>query len=105
MQVSVISSDKTVCLHLAVASFVTQSKHMTFLKKLRNESNPSLWSSFECDGDGKWVYDELVHDTLIMMINGLYNKTIADDICLAGFVIKCSHSIQIAYGSWVKKSD
>ncbi len=94
-----------VCLHSTAATYVPQQERMIFLKQLRSDYNPSLWRSSECDGDGKWIYEGLACDTLIMVSDGSYNKMIADDICAAMVVIKYSHSNQILCGSWVEKSD
>lgn len=57
------------------------------------------------DGDGSWIYDGLLTNSLVMMSDGSYDKMAANDVCSCTAIIEHSITGKRASVSWVEKSD
>ncbi len=64
---------------------------MTILERLHDHSNASLWTTFEYNGDGQWIYDGL-KTSLVMVSYGLYNEKLAIIMCPKAYVVKCNQT-------------
>ena len=102
---SVIIRPDAITLLSTAAVYVPRPSHRSFLERLRHAPNQSLWDTFECDGDGEWLYDGLLRGSLSMVSDGSYNSAIAGDVASGAFVIRCAQTGQSARGAWVERSD
>ena len=71
----------TMVLHSTAPVFVPPVHRRSFLDRIRSLTNQSLWRSFTVDGDGSWIYNGLLNNTLVMMSDGSYDENSADDVC------------------------
>jgi hypothetical protein len=75
------------------------------LERLSALPNQSLWENLQLDGDGSWIYEGLLANTLIMMSDGSYNEKVGHDICSCAAIILCTATGKKASVIWVEKSD
>lgn len=107
MRASVHVSDSlaTVRVHSSAPTFTPAPHHRSFLERIRSLPNQSLWRNFVVDGDGSWIYEGLLQNSLIMMSDGSYDPLLADDVCSCAAIISCQRTGQRASVTWVEKSD
>ena len=72
---------------------------------IRSWDNQSLWSNFDCDGDGTWIYRAILGGSLIIAHDGSYQPKLAQDMCSYAAVFHCTETNQYAKISWVEKTD
>ena len=97
--------DSTVSLHSTAAIPRPLSLNTDFWEVLHSFLNQSLWRSFRCDGDGKWIHRGLVMGTLVIVSDGSYMPKVDKHVCSAGFMIACTTSKCKAKGTVVERSD
>jgi hypothetical protein len=104
---SVIVDERSdvVKLHSSAPVFVPSSRRLSFLDRLRALSNQSLWDNFVVDGDGTWIYEGLLTNSLDFMSDGSYNERLANHCCSCAAMIRCRQSGRCATVTWVEKSD
>lgn len=76
----------------------------SILDVLGSWGNRSLWRSFQCDGDGSWIYRALKLGSLVVVHDGSYMPKISQEVCAAAFVIHCPLQGKYAHGTWVEKT-
>jgi hypothetical protein len=64
-----------------------------------------LWENFVVDGDGSWIYEGLVTNSLVMMSDDSYDEMAANDACSCAAIIEHSMTGQRASVLWVEKSN
>jgi hypothetical protein len=85
--------EDTVILHSWVKGYQSPpAPTSSFLNNIHNDSNPSLWKTLKCDGDGSWIIQGLLTGTLLVSHDGSYMKDVATDICSAAVMIYCTRS-------------
>jgi hypothetical protein len=94
-----------VVLHSTALVYVPTSGRRSFLERLANLHNQSLWKHLTFDGDGSWIYEGLLSNSLVMMSDGSYNDKIGRDLCSCAAVIYCRNTRNKARVTWVEKSD
>jgi hypothetical protein len=94
-----------VILHSAAPVYVPSPSRRSFLERLAALPNQSLWKHLTLDGDGSWIYEGLLANSLVMMSDGSYNEKIGRDLCSCAAVIYCRRTQQKATVTWVEKSD
>jgi hypothetical protein len=67
-------------------------------------TNQSLWKSFTVDGDGSWICNGLLNNTLVIMSDGSYDENSANDVCSCAAAIMCLVTGQSATVTWAEKS-
>jgi hypothetical protein len=104
--VRLLSDDSSeVELHSTATVYIPSKSRQTFLQRLASLPNQSLWRTFECDGDGEWIYNGLLRGSLVMVSDGSYNKAVGNDVCSCAAAILCTATNQRASVTWVEKSD
>jgi hypothetical protein len=96
---------ESVKLHSSSPVYVPPRHRMSFLERIRSLPNQTLWANFVVDGDGSWIYDGLLRDTLDMMSDGSYDEKRASDVCSCAAMVRCRHTGKTASLTWVEKSD
>ncbi len=79
-----------VLLHSSIPMYVPSSPVSGFEQTMRHFANQSLWVSLEYNGDGSWILDGMLAQSLIIIHNGLYMKEISPDTCSAARMIYCT---------------
>ena len=70
-----------------------------FIKTLRMYGNNSLWENLSIDGDGDWIWQEMVAGSICITHNGSYMANDATHLCSAGIIMYCRTTRQ-----WLKAS-
>jgi hypothetical protein len=91
--------------HSTAAAYSPPAHKRTFLERIRALPNQSLWKNFTVDGDGSWIYEALLSNSLVMMSDGSYDPLLAEDVCSCAAMVECSVTGRRASLSWVEKSD
>ena len=97
-------NDSTVSLHSTIPVPQHIEPSIDFWEVLRSFDNQSLWRSFHCHGDGKWIHQGLLAGTLVIVHEGSYMVEVANDVCSAAFMIYCQRTKQKAKGVVAEKS-
>ena len=95
----------TVKLHSSSPAFLPSAPRLSFLDRLRSLPNQSLWKTFVVDGDGSWIYEGILRNSLIFMSDGSYDEKRAPDVCSCSAMIRCKISGHTASVTWVEHSD
>jgi hypothetical protein len=103
--VRIISDGRAAELHSTAAVYTPSTRRRSFLQRLALLPNQSVWRSFQCDGDGEWIYAGLLRGSLVMVSDGSYNEAIGNDVCSCAAAILCTTTNQRASVTWVEKSD
>ena len=87
------TDEDTVILHSWVKGYQSSpAPTSSFMQNIHNNSNPSLWKTLKCDGDGSWIIQGLLTGTLLVSHDRSYMKEVATDICSAAVMIYCTRS-------------
>ncbi len=62
-----------------------------FLEVLEAWGNTWLWEHMKVAGGVTWVHESIAQGTLIAVTDGSYIRELFPHICLAAFVLECSH--------------
>jgi hypothetical protein len=97
--------NEAVRLHSVAAVHVPAPHRRSFLERIRALPNQSLWKHLVVDGDGSWIYEGLLANTLVCMSDGSYNPLLAEDVCACAAIIECQRTGKRASVTWSEKSD
>lgn len=86
-----VADSSDVILHSSSPVYIPSSVRQSFLQRLHFLPNQSLWRHFKCDGDGSWIYEGLLLNSLVMVSDGSYNPA-TPDCCSCGAVIWCKET-------------
>ncbi len=75
-----------------------------FEQTIRHFTNQSLWVSLEYNGDGLWILDGMLAQSLIIIHDGSYMKEISPDISSAATMIYCSITRYRCKCTWAEGS-
>jgi hypothetical protein len=59
------------------------------------------------DGDGGWIYEGLLENSLLVMSDGSYDPLLVDDVCSCAAIIECQRTgkrASVIHG-WRKATD
>jgi len=76
-----------------------------FWEVLQKFPNQSLWDTFQCDGDGKWIHQGLLLGTLVIVHDGSYMPELSKKACSAAFMIVDTQTNKRAKGVVAEKSE
>jgi hypothetical protein len=93
-----------VLLHTTIPTFVPSSPVSGFEQTTRHFTNQSLWVSFDYTGDGLWILDGMLAQSLIIIHDGSYMKEISPDICSMATMIYCLITRYWCKCTWAKHS-
>jgi hypothetical protein len=93
-----------VLLHSSIPMYVPSSLVSGFEQTMRHFTNQSLWVSLEYSGDGSWILDGMLAQSLIIIHNGSYMKEISPDTCSAATMMYCITSKYLCKCTWVERS-
>jgi hypothetical protein len=97
----------SLCFHSSCPQWVPHAVHVprTLLDNLPAWGNQSLWSTLRIDGDHcTWIFQGLMHGSLIIGHDGSYMPQVANDICACAAVFYCTHKDKYTDVTWVEKS-
>ena len=97
-------SDTCVVLHSSAHVYVPSPPRRSFMQRLHALPNQSLWRTLRITGDGTWIYEGVLRDSLVMMSDGSYNERIARDVCSCAVIIHCKATNHRATVTWVEKT-
>ena len=86
------------CIH------ILQSVLADFWEVLHSSENQSLWNNFQCEGDGKWIYQGMILGTLGIVHEGSYMPKVSEEVCSEAFMILDTHTGKRAKGVVAEKS-
>ncbi len=72
----------------------------TFLEVLEAWGNTWLWEHMTVTGGITWVHESIAQGTLVAVTDGSYIRELFPHICLAAFVLECSHRRRRIFGSF-----
>eukprot|EP00956_Cyclotella_meneghiniana_P009764 scaffold13538_cov72-Cyclotella_meneghiniana.AAC.6 len=103
--VQLLEGESAVSVHSVARSFCPPTHRLSFLERIRAQPNQSLWRTFVTDGDGSWMYESLLNNTLVMMSDGAYEPLLAEDVCSCAMIVMCTRTGQRASLTWVERID
>ncbi len=71
-----------------------------FLEVLEAWGNTWLWEHMSVTGGVTWVHESITQGTLVAVTDGSYIQELFPNLCLAAFVLKCSHECGRIFGSF-----
>ncbi len=78
-----------VFLHSLVLGFISLHPISGFEHVIKSFANQSLWLSLDYNGDGSWILDEMLAQSLVIIHDGSYMKEVSTHISLAATMIHC----------------
>jgi hypothetical protein len=78
-----------IILHSTIPMYIPSPPVSGFEQTIRHFTNQSLWVSLEYNGDGSWILDGMLAQSLIIIHDGSYMKEISPDISSAATMIYC----------------
>jgi hypothetical protein len=84
--------------------YVPSSPVSGFEQTMGHFANQSLWGSLEYNGDGSWILNSMLAQSLIIIHNGLYMKEISPDTCSAETMIYCTTTKYQCKCTWAEHS-
>ena len=104
--VQLLEGESAVSVHSVARTFCPPTHNrLSFLERIRAQPNQSLWRTFVTDGDGSWMYESLLNNTLVMMSDGAYEPLLAEDVCSCAMIVMCTRTGQRASLTWAERSD
>jgi hypothetical protein len=76
-------------LHSTIPMYIPSPPVSEFEQTIRHFTNQSLWVSLEYNGDGLWILDSMLAQSLIIIHDGSYMKEISPDISSEATMIYC----------------
>ncbi len=70
-----------ILLHSTIPMYLPSSPISVFEQTIRHFTNQSLWVSLNYNGDGSWILDSMLVQSLIIFHDGSSMKEISPDIC------------------------
>ncbi len=78
-----------VLLHSLVPGFIPLRPISGFEHVIKSFANQSLWLSLDYNGDGSWILDGMLAQSLVIIHDGSYMKEVSTHISLAATIIYC----------------
>jgi hypothetical protein len=91
-------------LHSLVPGFISLRPISVFEHVIKSFANQSLWLSLDFDGDGSWILDGMLAQSLIIIHDGSYMKEVTTHISLVATMIYCRIAKAQCKCTWAKQS-
>jgi hypothetical protein len=91
-------------LHSLIPGFISLCPISGFEHMIKSFANQSLWSSLDYNGDGSWILDGMLAQSLVIIHDGSYMKEVLTHISLAATMIYCSIAKAQCMCTWAKQS-
>jgi hypothetical protein len=91
-----------VLLHSLVPGFIPLRPISGFEHVINFFANQSLWLSIDYDGDGSWILDGMLAQSLVIIHDGSYMKEVSTHISLAATMIYCRIAKARCKCTWAK---
>jgi hypothetical protein len=75
-----------------------------FEQTIKNMANQTLWLSLDYDGDGSWMLNGMLAQSLVIIHDGSYMKELSPDTCSAATLIYCIIAKARCKCTWAKRS-
>jgi hypothetical protein len=92
-----------VLLHSLVLGFIPLRSISGFEHVIKSSANQSLWLSLDWDGDGSWILDGKLAQSLVIIHDGSYMKEVLTHISLAATMIYCRIAKAQCKCMWAKQ--
>jgi hypothetical protein len=93
-----------VFLHSLVPGFIPLHPISGFEHVIKSFAHQSLWLSLDYDGDGSWILDGMMAQSLVITYDGSYTKEVSTHISLAATMIYCRIAKAQCKCTWAKQS-
>jgi hypothetical protein len=93
-----------VILHSTIPMYIPSPPNPGFEQIIRHFTNQSLWVSLKYNGDGLWLLDGMLVQSLIIIHDGSYMKEISTDISSAATMIYCLITRYRCKCTWAERS-
>ncbi len=91
-------------LHYLVLGFISPQPISGFEHVIKSFANQSLWLSLDHDGDGSWILDGMLAQSLVIIHDGSYMKEAFPHISLVAAMIYCTIAKAQCKCTWAKQS-
>ncbi len=81
---------RQVLLHSLVTGLIYPRPISGFEDVIKTFANQSLWLSLDYDGDGSWILDGMLAQSLVIIHDGSYMEELSPKISLAETMIYCT---------------
>jgi hypothetical protein len=71
---------------------------------IKSFTNQSLWLSLDYNGDGSWILDGMLAQSLVIIHDGSYMKEVSTHTSLAATMIYCRITKALCKCTWAKQS-
>jgi hypothetical protein len=96
------SQVRQVLLHSLLARFISLWPISGFEYVIKTFANHSLWLSLDYDGDGSWILDGMLAQSLLIIHDGSYMKELLSNISSAATMIYCTVAKARCKCMWAK---
>ena len=93
-----------VLLHSSVSMYINPILVSGFEQTIKNMTYQTLWLSLDYDGDGSWMLNGMLAQSLVIIHDGSYMKELSPDICSAATMIYCTIAKTRCKCTWAKRS-
>jgi hypothetical protein len=93
-----------VLLHSSVSMYINPIPVSGFEQTTKNMTNQTLWLSLDYDGDGSWMLNGMLAQSLFIIHDGSYMKKLSPDICSAATMIYCTIAKARCKRTWAEQS-
>jgi hypothetical protein len=93
-----------VLLHSLVPMCINPIPVSGFEHMVKSMANQTLWLSLNYDGDGSWMLNGMLAQSLVIIHDGSYMKELSPEICSAATMIYCSIAKARCKCTWAKQS-
>jgi hypothetical protein len=81
---------RQVLLHSSVFMYINPIPVPGFEQTIKDMTNQTLWLLLDYDGDGSWMLNGMLVQSLVIIHDGSYMKELSPDICSAATMIYCT---------------
>jgi hypothetical protein len=92
-----------VLLYSLVPGFIPLHPTSGFEHVIKSFANQSLWLSLDYNGNGSWILDEMLAQSLVIIKDGSYIKEVSTHISLAATMIYCRIAKAQCKCMWAKQ--
>jgi hypothetical protein len=93
-----------VLLHSLVPMCINPVPVSGFEHTIKSMANQTLWLSLNYDGDGSWMLNGMLVQSLVMIHDGSYMKELSPEICSAATMIYCTIAKARCKCTWAEQS-
>jgi hypothetical protein len=93
-----------VLLHSLIPGFIPLPPISGFECVIKSFANQSLWLSLDYDGDGSWILDVMLAQSLVIIHDRSCTKEVLPHISLAATMIYCTNAKAQCKCTWAKQS-